>query len=119
MRKSLSKREIVKKQPEINRAFKTGRVVSRRGLKLIIAPNDLKWSRIIVIPVKHYGNAVERNKIRRQLKEIWRNEKAHFVSGYDFVFLVYPGKVVAYNQQVKKLIDLCVEAGVYNENSQV
>jgi ribonuclease P protein component len=114
MRRSLSKREIVKKQSEINRAFKTGRKYSSHGLKLIVCPNELKFSRIIVIPVKHYGNAVQRNRIRRQLREIWRCEKAHFVSGYDFVFLVYPGKTVEHFQQKKKLIDLCVEAGVYN-----
>lgn len=119
MRKSLSKLEIVKKQPEINRAFKTGRAASRRGLKLIVAPNNLKWSRVIVIPVKHYGTAVERNKIRRQFKEIWRNEKANFISGYDFVILVYPGKVYDHEQQVKKLISLCVEAGVYNDETQI
>jgi ribonuclease P protein component len=112
MRKSLSKREIIKKQSEINRAFKTGRKKSRHGLKLIVCPNELEFSRIIVIPVKHYGNAVQRNRIRRQLKEIWRCEKAQFVSGYDFAFLVYPGKTVEYSQQKKKLIDLCVEAGV-------
>jgi ribonuclease P protein component len=115
MRKSLSKKEIIKKQPEINRAFKAGRKFSCHGLKLIVASNDLPFSRIIVIPVKHYGNAVQRNRIRRQLKEIWRYDKENFKSGYDFVFLVYPGKVVEYSQQKKKLIDLCVEAGVYNK----
>ncbi|MBK5201155.1 MAG: ribonuclease P protein component [Spirochaetaceae bacterium] len=113
MRKSLSKKEIIKKQPEINRAFKTGQKFSCHGLKLIVASNDLPFSRLIVIPVKHYGNAVQRNRIRRQLKEIWRCDKENFKSGYDFVFLVYPGKVVEYSQQKKKLIDLCVEAGVY------
>jgi ribonuclease P protein component len=115
MRKSLSKKEIIKKQSEINRAFKAGQKYSRHGLKLIVTSNDLPFSRIIVIPVKHYGNAVQRNRIRRQLKEIWRCDKENFKSGYDFVFLVYPGKVVEYSQQKKKLIDLCVEAGVYNK----
>lgn len=113
MSASLTKLEIIKKQPDIDRVFRTGRAVSRRGIKMVYSPNDLGFSRIIVIPIKHYGNAVQRNKIRRRIKEIWRCNKDHLVSGYDFVFLVYPGKVYDHDKQVKKLIDLCVEAGVY------
>jgi ribonuclease P protein component len=113
MRKSLSKLEIIKKKSEIDNAFKLGKATSRRGIKLILAPNYLNHNRIIVIPVKHYGNAVQRNRIRRRIKEIWRKEKEHFISGNDFVFLVYPGKVFDSKKLDKTILDLCEEQGIY------
>jgi ribonuclease P protein component len=113
MRKSLTKNEIVKRQPEIDRIFKTGRKWSCPGLKLVVARNQLGLDRIVVIPVRHYGNAVQRNRIRRQIKEIWRKEKPRMIPGYDFAFVVYPGKVPENEIQTKQLISLCEKAGVY------
>ena len=103
MRKSLTKREIVKKKPEIDAIFKQGKVYSCYGVRLRIARNGLPINRIIVIPVKHYGNAVQRNTIRRQIKEIWRNEKHSFNTGFDFAFVVYPRKAVSHEQQKKRI----------------
>ena len=113
MRKSLSKKEIVKRKPEIDRIFKTGRSFSCRGLKLIVSQNDLAYDRIVVIPIRHYGNAVQRNRIRRQIKEIWRNEKPRMIPGYDFAFIAYPGKVLDHASQKKQLLSLCEKAGVF------
>lgn len=113
MRKSLSKLEILKKKSEIDNAFKLGKSASRRGIKLIVAPNQLNYNRIIVIPIKHYGNSVERNRIRRRIKEIWRKEKEKFISGNDFIFLVYPGKVFESKILEKTILDLCYEQGIY------
>lgn len=114
MRKSLSKLEIIKKKAEIDKAFKNGKTTSRRGLKLIVAPNNLNLNRIIIIPIKHYGNAVKRNSIRRRIKEIWRKEKEKFIIGHDFIFLVYPGKVFDSKQLEKTILELCEEQGIYS-----
>ena len=113
MRKSLSKKEIVKRKPEIDHIFKTGKTYSCQGMKLVISHNNLDWNRVIVIPVRHYGNSVQRNRIRRQIKEIWRNAKNTMCFGYDFAFIVYPGKVPEHEIQTKQLISLCEKAGVF------
>jgi len=73
-------------------------------------------NRIIVIPVKHYGNAVQRNTIRRQIKEIWRNEKNRFIAGFDFAFVVYPKKAVSHEQQKEELTRLFRQAHLYQED---
>lgn len=114
MRKSLTKSEIVRNRPEIDRIFKKGKAVSCKGVKLIVWKNDLGWSRIIVIPVRHYGDAVQRNKIRRQIKEIWRTSKERLVSGYDFAFVVYPGNAYDFTTLTQQLLTLCDKAGVIN-----
>lgn len=113
MRRNLTKNEIVKRQPEIDRIFKTGKTFSCRGLKLVVSKNDLGLDRIVVIPVRHFGNSVQRNRIRRQIKEIWRKEKPRMIPGYDFAFVVYPGKVLENEIQTKQLISLCEKAGVF------
>jgi ribonuclease P protein component len=112
MRKSLTKSEIVRNRPEIDRIFKQGKATSCKGIRLIVGKNDLGWSRIIVIPVRHYGNAVQRNKIRRQIKEFWRTSKERLVSGYDFAFVVYPGNAYDFTMLTQQLLHLCEKAGV-------
>lgn len=111
MRKSLSKQEIVKSKIEIDHIFKTGRAYRTSGLKLIVVSNGLEYSRIIVIPVKHYGNSVERNHIRRQYKELFRNAKADIKTGFDFAFIVFKGKATVYEEKKTHLISLLNQAG--------
>lgn len=112
MRKSLTKQEILRFQPEINHIFKHGKSQSVKGMKLIVLKNDLAFSRIIVIPVRHFGNSVQRNRIRRQVKEIWRTAKDQLVSGYDFAFVMYPGNAYDHSQLTQQLMALCNRAGV-------
>ena len=116
MRKSLTKREIVKKKPEIDRIFKIGKRYSNQYIRLVIAPNGREVNRIVVIPVRRYGNSVQRNRIRRQIKEIWRLEKTRFAPGFDFAFVVYPGKVIEHARQKQQLTELFQRAGVYLSN---
>lgn len=112
MRKSLTKSEIIRRKPEIQHVFKAGVSQSVRGMKLIVSRNSLDYGRIIVIPVKHYGTAVERNRIRRCIKEIWRTHKDVLVSGYDFAFVMYPGNAYDHSQLTQLLLSLCKKAGV-------
>ena len=113
MRKSLTKLEIVKKKPEIDAIFRNGKNFSCSWVRLVVAKNGYEYSRVIVIPVRHYGNSVQRNRIRRQIKEIWRNEKPNLLPGFDFAFVVYPKKVLDYETQRKQLLQLFSQAGVY------
>ena len=79
---------------------------------MIATDNGLPFSRIVVIPVRGYGSSVERNRIRRQIKEIWRTEKDRFLPGYDFAFVVYPGRNVDHALQRQQVLTLCKQAGV-------
>lgn len=62
--------------------------------------NKLGYDRLIVIPAKHFGRAVDRNKARRRAKEIFRNyanrnsSLESFVdNSKDYALILYPGKV--------------------------
>ncbi len=100
MKRSLTKIEIIRKKQEIDRIFKHGRKYSSSEMRLIAISNNLGFDRLIVIPVKHFGRAVDRNKVRRRAKEIFRlYDKRRSANGplssdsKDYVLVVYPGKV--------------------------
>ena len=104
MRRSLTKTEIIRKKEEINRIFRQGKSFSCRGMRLISFSNNLGFDRIIVIPAKHFGNSVERNKARRRAKEVFRNYDGRISldnpmedEGRDFVLVLYPGKVSTFS----------------------
>ncbi len=118
MRRSLTKTEIIRKKEEINRIFRQGHSVSCMGMRLISLNNNLGFDRIIVIPAKHFGTAVERNKARRRAKEVFRNYKGRISSenpvedeGHDYVLLLYPGKVSTFSLLESGFIELLDRTG--------
>jgi ribonuclease P protein component, eubacterial len=116
MRRNLTKQEILRSKQDINRIFKEGKKFSTLGMRLIVVGNELSFDRFIVIPAKHYGRAVDRNRIRRQVKEIWRNYSGRLLysmhdpslKGRDIALIVYPGKVFDFSlleSALTKLLD--------------
>ena len=100
MRRSLTKTEIIRKKEDINRIFREGKSYYTSGMRLISLDNGLGFDRLIVIPAKHYGRAVDRNLLRRRAKEIFRCYGNRISSsepvegkGHDLALIVYPGKV--------------------------
>ena len=70
----------------------------------MVIENSFCYDRIIVIPARKYGNSVKRNKIRRQMKELFRlyPERVMFdeenpTTGHDIALVVYPGKVLPFS----------------------
>ena len=113
MRRSLTKREIIRKKEDIDRIFRLGRSYSGQGMRLISLDNNLGFDRIIVIPSKHFGTAVERNKARRRSKEIFRcyekrinSEEPVEDEGKDYVLILYPGKVSGFSLLESGFIEL-------------
>ncbi len=98
MRKSLTKREILRKKSEIKRVFSRGNGVSCEGARLIWIKNGLNLSRILITPTRKFGRAVDRNRVRRLCKEIFRQNKESISWGYDLIFVIYPGYGDDYHQ---------------------
>ena len=92
MRKKLTKKEIIRFRKDIKVLFSEAKKISSEGMTVKYKENHLDYSRILICPVKKFGHSVKRNKIRRQIKEIFRLNKENIKSGFDFVFIVYPGR---------------------------
>ena len=69
-------------------------LVQRRGVKLrsrhfllLLHPNDLGHVRIGITVSRKVGNAVIRNRIRRLVREVFRQNKGWFPPGWDLVLI--------------------------------
>lgn len=79
----------LKKKKDLERVFRQGRGFREDFLLLKLAPNHLKVSRFgFVVNKKTAGKAVERNKIKRKLRELIRINLSRLKPGFDGIIIV-------------------------------
>jgi len=116
MKRSLTKRERIRKKAEFNQVFSHSSRVGCAGLKLVFRTNNLEFNRFAVTAMKRIGNAVRRNKAKRQVREIFRDLKPSLLPGFDFVLIVYSGARV-YEERREQIRSLMERAGVISSKS--
>lgn len=83
-----------KKRLLSNEQFKavlTRRVcVSNELLKLFIAENDCGWPRLGVSVGRFCGRAVVRNRLKRLLREAFRQSQDRIPPGFDYLLMICP-----------------------------
>ena len=70
-----------------------GRRRSNGVLTLYIAQNDLEYPRLGVSVGKSSGNAVVRNRIKRLIREAFRQNQHQIPAGFDYVLIVSPKRL--------------------------
>jgi ribonuclease P protein component len=60
-----------------------------------MAKNDLEYSKLGVSVGKSYGDAVARNRLKRLMREAFRQNRHQIPAGFDYVLMISP-------QQLKK-----------------
>jgi ribonuclease P protein component len=75
----------LRKNRDFQRVYSIGRSWSLPTLVLRAAPNELDVSRFGFVVSKRLGGAVIRNRLKRQLREIARQQA--FAPGFDLVFI--------------------------------
>ncbi len=68
--------------------FQNGKKVYSKYFLIYYLANELEYSRIAVVVKKKFGKAVERNKIKRRIREIYRCNKSNFRQGIDMIIFV-------------------------------
>ena len=75
---------------EIDNLFKKARrVLSHGGLTILAGPRQKDFGRILIMASKKIGNAPTRNKLRRQLKSIFYEQKM-YEKELDWIILPKP-----------------------------
>lgn len=114
----MKKLNIIKKQSEIDTVIKNGKLYKNKLYCLYSFNNkDNKYYRFCVCVSKKLGNAVTRNKNKRQVKDIIDKSNLVFSSKYDYVIILRKEiSKYSYDEKKKYLLDiLCKLEGEQDE----
>ncbi|MDH4195888.1 MAG: ribonuclease P protein component [Candidatus Aminicenantes bacterium] len=87
----LTPRERIRKSREFAALYRGGNRARGAHFSLIYRFTDLPYSRLAVVVNKKVGNAVERNKVKRWTREVFRRNKDVLARPTDILFLARPG----------------------------
>ena len=110
----MKKKDIIKKSDEFTKIINNNTKLRNKYYSLFYKKND---STLFGISIpKKTGNAVVRNKIKRQIKNIIDNNKINIQTGYNYVIIIRKEILeLSYQEQEKELITLFKRIGEKNE----
>lgn len=100
---------MLKKDREFRVVYKRGKSIANRYLVLYIIRNNSKENRIGFSVSKKVGKAIVRNRVKRLLRENFRNLNADLKKGYDMIFI---SRVVAKDatyEQIRKSMEKLID----------
>ncbi|THD69298.1 ribonuclease P protein component [Robertkochia marina] len=109
MDRSFPRKEKLKSRKLIEAVFTEGSSVSAYPLKLVYLPAELPEEvpvqAAVSVPKRRFKRAVDRNRIKRLMRESWRLQKWEWLpqlqKSYAFVF-IYTGRDLPEQQQLNK-----------------
>ena len=105
---------------DFQRLRQQGQVKNHKTMVLSYAPNDLHHNRYGFITPKRLGNAVKRNRIRRQVREAVRLLHPRLKQGYDVVVIVRSPLMGQPFHKIQRIVcELCDRAGLVLKECQI
>lgn len=109
MDRSFPRKEKLKSRKLIETVFSEGAAVSKYPLKLVYLsatlPEEVPVQVAVSVPKRRFKKAVDRNRIKRLMRESWRLQKSQWIpelkSPYAFMF-IYTGKELPEQQELSK-----------------
>jgi len=97
----MQRRHRLSRSQDFDAVYRKGRSTSTRYLVLYWFPREEEDddARLGLAVPKSIGNAVQRNRIKRRLRELWRARLEGVPAGCDYVLVVRPGLAEAADAQ--------------------
>jgi ribonuclease P protein component len=87
----VQRRHRLSRSRDFDAVYRHGRSVSTRFLVLYWFPrDDTEAPRLGIAVPKGSGSAVERNRVKRRLREAWRERLSRVPAGRDYVLIARP-----------------------------
>lgn len=102
---------------DFDRVRTRGRTVSSRWFVVKALPNDLGHNRYGFAAGKRFGNAVQRNRAKRLMREVLRELHPHLAQGFDIVVIVRNNvpNDLTYAHVRPDIAELLRRVGLYHE----
>ncbi|MCH4822468.1 ribonuclease P protein component [Gramella lutea] len=112
MNQKFGKKDRLKSKKIIDRLFIEGKSVKSYPLKLVYVPEDNSdetgLNTAVSVPKKLVKTAVQRNRIKRLMREVFRKNKYlvinQLTSSYAFMFIYISRDEISYEQLEKSMI---------------
>lgn len=104
IRNTLKKYEIIRGKKEIQRAFESG--FKKSGTFIAVFYLKGKTRKIGFTVSKKYKKAVDRNRAKRIMKEIYRTNKEYFSFGVWLIYCKYFETIPAYNDMKNDILQI-------------
>jgi ribonuclease P protein component len=107
--------EKLHRDKDFQQVLKSGRRLVHPAIFIYIYPQPAtgKIRRLGLITSRRIGNAVQRNRLKRRLREIFRLNKDRLAPGIDIIFMTRPGAAdLNYRQLQSVVYALFTKAGV-------
>jgi ribonuclease P protein component len=87
----LRRGDRLKKRYEFRQAQLSGRRIHTSHFLIVVQPNALQKTRLGITVTKKVGTAVQRNRIKRVVREVFRRNRSLFPASHDLVFIAKRG----------------------------
>ena len=88
---NFGKEERIRRRADFLRISRDGARYQTRHFRLSICPNSLPHRRLGITVAKRVGSAVERNRVKRLLREFFRRNKLKLPASTDIVVVAKEG----------------------------
>lgn len=106
----------LKKNHEFRRIYSKGKNYATLLLVVYYRPNGTSSNRLGVTVTTKLGKAVQRNRVRRRLKEIYRTNETRLVPGRDIIIVArVRSRYASYAELERAFFSACAKLGLIRD----